>query len=60
MTKWSVRGETRKASITLLRTGSMFLNRGDTVKVLDRGFVMSKVRVLNAGKECWVASEALR
>lgn len=51
------RDEVRRIVLT---TDSVLLNNGDRVKVLERGFIKSKVRVLGRDKECWVPTEAIR
>ena len=71
-TKWSVLHDRPEMLRILVRTKSTLLEPGRQVKVIDsRGFLVQtrKVRLLYSdrlstllgpGKECWVASEALR
>jgi hypothetical protein len=60
MTKWAVRGDNEEGVRVMLRTGSGFVNQGEAVKVLDPGFLATKVRIIRSGTECWVASEFAR
>lgn len=60
MTKWAVRGDNQEGVRVMMRTGSGFVNKGDLVEVIHRGFMTSKVRIIGSGRECWVASEFVR
>jgi hypothetical protein len=59
LTRWAVLRDEEEVARTLVRTGSAMISPGSTVKILDLGFVRTKVRV-PSGLECWVAAEAVR
>ena len=67
-----LRGDDSEVKRTLVRTRSIGLTSGLTVKILDVGFAKRKVRVLGlysdgqlrsedprTAHECWVATDAL-
>jgi len=59
--KWSsITPDMSEVTRIVVTTGSVLLNNRDVVKVIDRGFVKSKIRVLASDKECWVPTEAIR
>ena len=60
LTKWASANDWNEVKRTVSQTGSMLLYNGYRVKVLDRGFLKSRVRVLRDDQECWVVSDALR
>lgn len=60
MMKWGSANDWDEVKRTGIKTDSTLLYNGDHVKVLDRGLLRSKVRVLQSDKECWVVSEILR
>lgn len=58
--KWLVRNDSEEAARIVLKTGSSIVQRGDEIKVLDLGFMRSKVRLLKTYSECWVPTEVAR
>lgn len=60
ITKWAVLHDTKECVRVVIRTHSSVLKQGDMVKVLDRGFFTTKIRILETDSECWVPSEAIR
>jgi hypothetical protein len=60
LTKWASANDWNEVKRTVSETGSTLLYNGYRVKMLDRGILKSRVRVLRDDKECWVVSDALR
>jgi hypothetical protein len=60
LTKWASANDWNEVKRTVSKTGSTLLYNGYRVKMLDRGILKSRVRVLRDDKECWVVSDALR
>ena len=60
VTKSLERGDARQAAIKLLSTQSTFLHSGERFEVLALGVPNTKILILRTGKDCWVASEAVR
>jgi hypothetical protein len=60
MVKWGEKNDREEVGRMALQTGSTVLNVGDRVKVLERGVLLTKVRKLSTGIECWTAPNILR
>ena len=58
--KWSVAKDSQEMFRTMLAGGGSIVEAGDSIKLLDRGIIRSRVRVLKTGRECWVPAEAAR
>lgn len=70
MESWSARNDTGEVARILLKTRSVFLDKGMLVKVLeDRGFMIrqDRVRIVGGvalndprlGRECWIEAETI-
>jgi hypothetical protein len=60
MFKWALRGDKSEAALVAIRTHSTAVKDGDDIKILDLGFMHTKIRIFRTGRECWVASEIAR
>jgi len=60
MIKWGEKNDREEVRRVILETGSAVLNVGDRVKVLERRVLLTKVRKLSTGIECWTAPNILR
>jgi len=60
MYRWAVRGDKTEAARVAINTHSTAVKGGDTVKILEIGFIHSKIRILRSERECWVVSELVR
>ena len=43
----------------MLRYGGALVSAGDSLKVLELGFLKERVRIVKTGRECWVVREAI-
>jgi hypothetical protein len=57
--KWQSRGDNEEVARALLRYGGVIVAAGESLKVLERGFLKHRVRVVRTGHECWVTRAAI-
>jgi hypothetical protein len=58
--KWAGRKDIGEIFRVMGRLGGQFVNEADQLKILDTGFLKTKVRVLRTDRECYVVSEVVR
>lgn len=57
--KWGELRDKEEFIRTIAKTGSVIAEPGMQAKVLDRGIIRTKVRLLDSGTECWIYSDRI-
>lgn len=59
ISKWQSLGDKGEILHAMDRYGAEFVRPGDSLKILELGFIKRRVRVLKTGRECFVVREAV-